>query len=68
MAKFGKIEKLLSTKEVAEYLGVSQYRIRFMRMRVNQNKFNFPKGIKIGSTFKYEKAEIDKWLQTCKVI
>ncbi|PVW97923.1 DNA-binding protein, partial [Campylobacter jejuni] len=27
-----------------------------------------PKGIKIGSTFKYEKAEIDKWLQTCKVI
>ncbi|RTJ01902.1 helix-turn-helix transcriptional regulator [Campylobacter jejuni] len=68
MAKFGKIEKLLSTKEAAEYLGISQYRIRFMRMRVNQNKFNFPKGIKIGSTFKYEKAEIDKWLQTCKVI
>ncbi|EQA6496602.1 helix-turn-helix transcriptional regulator, partial [Campylobacter jejuni] len=45
MAKFGKIEKLLSTKEVAEYLGFTPLKIRKMRMRVNQNKFNFPKGI-----------------------
>ncbi|EAH5981469.1 DNA-binding protein [Campylobacter jejuni] len=48
MAKFGKIEKLLSTKEVAEYLGFTPLKIRKMRMQVNQNKFNFPKGIKIG--------------------
>ncbi|EAI2149101.1 helix-turn-helix domain-containing protein [Campylobacter jejuni] len=59
--------KLLSTKDVAEYLGFSQSKIRKMRMRVNQSKFNFPKGIKIGATFKYEKAEIDKWLKTCRV-
>ncbi|HEG0602250.1 TPA: helix-turn-helix transcriptional regulator [Campylobacter jejuni] len=59
--------KLLSTKEVAEYLGLSQSKIRKMRMRINQSKYNFPKGIKIGANIKYEKSEIDKWLKNCRV-
>ncbi|TKX31148.1 helix-turn-helix transcriptional regulator [Campylobacter estrildidarum] len=51
------MKKLLSTKEVAECLGLSQNTIRKMRMRKNQSKYNFPKGYKIGGTIKYEKSE-----------
>ncbi|EAJ1254861.1 helix-turn-helix domain-containing protein [Campylobacter lari] len=59
--------KLLSTKEVAQYLGFSVDRVRKMRMRKNQAIYNFPKGVKVGKVLMYEKKEIDDWIKSCKV-
>lgn len=47
--------KLLSTKEVAQYLGFSVDRIRKMRMRKNQAIYNFPKGVRVGKVLMYER-------------
>ncbi|ELP9120050.1 helix-turn-helix domain-containing protein [Campylobacter lari] len=59
--------KLLSTKEVAQYLGFSVDKIRKMRMRKNQAIHNFPKGVRVGKVLMYEKKEIDDWIKYCKV-
>ncbi|TKX32426.1 helix-turn-helix transcriptional regulator [Campylobacter aviculae] len=61
------LSTLLSTKEVAEYLGYHKDTIRKMRMRKNQSKYNFPQGFKIGGTIKYEKSEIDQWYKSRRV-
>ncbi|HEB9427890.1 TPA: DNA-binding protein [Campylobacter coli] len=52
--------KLLSTKEVAQYLGFSVDRIRKMRMRKNQAIYNFPKGVRVGKVLMYEKKKYCK--------
>lgn len=59
--------KLLSTKEVAQYLGFSVDRIRKMRMGKNQAIYNFPKSVRVGKVLMYEKKEIDDWIKYCKV-
>ena len=53
------IEKLLTTKEVAEYLDIAISTL--MEYRVNRTG---PVYIKLGQLVRYRKAYVDEWLKT----
>lgn len=53
------IEKLLTTKEVAEYLDIAISTL--MKYRVNRTG---PVYIKLGQLVRYRKADVDEWLKT----
>ena len=59
MAKLKKNLQLLSTKEIAELLGVHVRTIRRMRYQGG-----FPKAIRIGCQWRWRVDDIEKWLLT----
>ena len=54
------IPSLLTVDELAEYLGLKKQTIYNW---LNQGKIS---GIKIGKVWRFEKKEIDNWLNKCK--
>jgi excisionase family DNA binding protein len=54
------IPSLLSVEELAEYLGLKKQTIYNW---LNQGKIS---GIKIGKVWRFDKADIERWLRECK--
>lgn len=60
--KGANMNKLMNTKQLAEYLGVSISAI--MQYRA---KGTGPRYVKLGQLVRYTKADVDEWLETIKV-
>ena len=55
-------DKLLSTKETSEYLGIAEGTLAVWR---TTNRYKIPY-IKTGRLVKYRKSELDAWLESRK--
>jgi predicted DNA-binding transcriptional regulator AlpA len=54
-------EKLLSTKELAEYLGITEWTLAHYRMDGTG-----PEYIKLGHVVRYKINDVEKWLEAKK--